>query len=122
MARKEAEAIGVFRKEHCAEIAVSQTYFTVFGNRAGDTERLKTYADFFGCLISLFRSALYSDSRAYCVSPYGVLEADRLSASYYIVAVDAVCKADFLTFFDGTDPVFFKGSVDFVYSSFISFK
>ena len=122
MSRKEAETIGIVREEHCAEIAVAQTYFTVFGNRTGNTERLKTHADLFSRLGSLFRAALYSDSRAYGVRPDCVFKADGLGASYYIVAINALCKADFLTFFYGLDSVFFKGSVYFIYSSFITFK
>ena len=122
MSRKEAETIGIVREEHCAEIAVAQTYFTVFGNRTGNTERLKTYADFFSRLGSLFRAALYSDSRAYGVRPDCVFKADRLNASYYSVNVNAFVKSNFFALFNIFNAVFGETLIDLIDSSFVYFK
>ena len=122
MPREEAETICVVRKEHRAEVSVTETDFSVLGNRAGNTERLKSHADFSGGVGGFLCAALYSDSRAYGVRPDGVFKADGLSASHYIVAIDAVSKTDFLAFFNRRNAVFFQSSIDFVNSSFISFK
>ena len=45
---QEGEAFGLFAEQTGSEVTVTETYFTVVGNRTGDTERLQTDTDGFG--------------------------------------------------------------------------
>ena len=108
MTCKEAEAICIVVKKHCAEVAVAETNFSVFGNGPGDAEALKTDAYCSSCVICLGAALLYSDCRAYGVCPYGVIEADGLGAAYYLFAINALGKADVFAFFNAVDAVFFE--------------
>ena len=62
------------------------------------------------------------DSATYGVSPNCVFKADRLTCAYDFVAIYAFCKTDVSTFFNGRNAIFFKNAIDFLNSSFITFK
>ncbi len=100
MSCQEAEALCLLGKEHLAQVAVTQANLTVFSNRAGDAERLKTDTDCSSSVSSLNTALLDSNSAAYSVSPNCVFKADRLSFSYDLIAVDTLSKCDFLALFD----------------------
>jgi hypothetical protein len=122
VSRKEAEAFRIFRKEHCAQIAVAETYLSVLCNGAGDAERLQADTDSRSRVGSFLAALFDSDSRADCVCPNRIFKADRLCASYDLIAIDTFGKADVFAFFHGRNAVFFQHAVDFVYSSFVTFK
>ena len=42
---EEAEAVGLFLKEHLTEVTMSKTYFSLVSNGTRDTESLKTFTD-----------------------------------------------------------------------------
>ena len=99
MTCEECEALGVFFKEHLAEIAVAETYLAAVGNGAGDAECLKAFADCgggFGCLTA---ALLDSDSGAYGVSPLCVFKADGLNVFNCVINIKAGVFCDFFGFF-----------------------
>ena len=122
MTREEAEALGLLREEHFAEVAVAEADLSVIGDGAGDAEGLEADADGGSSVGSLGAAALDSDGAADGVSPDGVLKADGLGLSHYLVAIDALSKSDFFAFFDGRDAVLGEDRVDLIYSSFVAFK
>ena len=119
---KESEAFGFVAKEHCGEVAVAETDFAVFRDRARNAERLQTDADCFGGVRGFFAVFLDCDCTAYGISPDGVVERDGLDTFYDCVAVNAFVQADFLRVFKGSDAVFFKDTHDFINTSFITFE
>ena len=56
------------------------------------------------------------------LDPNGVFETDRLTCSYDFIAIYTFCKADIFTFFNRGNTVFLQNTVDFLDSSFITFK
>src|SRR5574344_826014 len=82
VACEEAEALAVFRKKTCAEIAVSETDFAVISNRTRKTECLESFAD--SCRSvrtgdsAGFLAFLYSDCRTEHVCPFSIFKADLL--------------------------------------------
>ena len=76
MTCEEAEALCLLGEEHLAEVAVAEADLAVFGDGAGDAERLETDADCGSGVGSLDSAALYSDSAADCVCPDSVFKAD----------------------------------------------
>ena len=122
MSCEEAEALGLLREKHLAEVSVSETDLAVLGNRAGNAECLKSDTDSGSSVGSLGAALLDSDSAAYGVSPYSVLKADRLGLSYDLVAVDSLSKGYIPALFNRGNAVFGENGIDFVNSSFIIFK
>ena len=120
--RKEAEALRLFREEHLAEVAVTETDLAVFGDGAGDAERLKSDTDCGRCVSGLDSAALDSDGAADSVCPNCVFEADGLCASDDFVAVNALCKGDILALLNGGNAVLGENRIYLIYSSFIVFK
>lgn len=119
---EEAEALCLLGEEHLAEVAVTEADLAVFGDGAGDAERLETDADCGSGVGSLDSAALYSDSAADCVCPDSVFKADGLGTSDDLVAVDALCKSDLFALLDGGNAVLSENGVDLVNSSLIVFK
>jgi len=119
---KEAEALSLIGKKHCAKVTVAETNLTVLSNGAGDTEGLKTDTDSSCCLGCLLATLLKSDGGAYSVSPDSVLKADRLGLANDLITVDTCCKSNFLAFLDGGDAIFSENGVDLINSSLITFK
>ena len=101
---------------------MAKTYLSVLRDRTGDTERLQTDTDRSRRVRRFYATFFDRDRRADGVCPNRVFKADGLTSSYDFIAVDTFCKANFFTFFHGGDAVFFKNAVDFINSSFISFK
>ena len=122
MTCEEAEAFRLLGKKHLAEITVTETDLAVFRNGTGNTESLESDTDSGGSISCLFATCLDSDSGAYSVSPYSVFKTDRLSFSYYFIAIYTCGKCDFLAFLDRFDAVICENAVDFINSSLISFK
>ena len=97
---------------------MTDTNLSVVGNRAGDTEGLKTKTDFFSSLSSVLNLFLNSDCAAYNVSPASIFKADRLNALNDVISINACLITDFLSFLNGGDAVLFKLSINLVNSSF----
>ena len=119
---EEAEALGLLGEKHLTEVTVTETDLAVLGNRAGNAEGLESLADS-GCSVCCLGAALLdSDSCAYGVCPYCVLEADRLCRANDIIAVDTLVEGDLLALVDRGDTVFFQCVEDLSLASFITFK
>jgi hypothetical protein len=59
---KKGEALGLFRKQHGCEVAVTEPHFAVLGHRAGDAEGLQPLAQGAGMgLMSILRPLLIAD-------------------------------------------------------------
>ena len=70
---------------------MTETYFSLVSNRAGDAEALKTLADCCSSVGSSCSALLESDCATYCVSPLCVLKADWLDAfNDFAEAVEAM--------------------------------
>ena len=122
VAGKEAEAFGGFGQKHGSEISVAEADLSVFGDRAGYAEALKSLADGDGGVCGLLAALLYGDSAAYGVGPNGVFKADGLGLADYLIAVDPLSKGDLFAFLNRGDTVLSKNRVYFVDSSLIVFK
>ena len=122
VAREEAEAIGLLREQHCAEVAVAKTHLAVLGNRAGNAECLQADADGSSGVRGLGAALLDGDGGTYGVGPAGVLEGDVLDAAHDFAHVDAFVEADLLGFLAGADTVLSKNRKDLVDTTGIRFK
>ena len=105
MSCEEAEAVGLFLKEHLTEVTMSKTYFSLVSNGTRDTESLKTFTDRSSSICSTAAAFLDRNRSAYCVSPASVLKADWLDLLYLIIYVKASILCDLLSFFDGCDAI-----------------
>ena len=101
---------------------MSETNLAVLGNGAGDAEGLKSDTDSGSRVGCLGAALLYGDSRTYGISPYCILEADRLCLTNDLVAVDTRLDGDILAFLDGGNTVFAKNGIDLVGASLVIFK
>ena len=122
MAGQEAEAFGFFAQQHGAQIAVAEAHGALVGHRARNAEALQAQADFFGRFGGGFHAGFNGDGRADGVSPDGVVKSDGLDALDDFFHVNAFVQADFARFFQIFNAGFFQSGVDFVNSSFVSFK
>ena len=122
MPRKEREAFCFLGKEHGSQVAVTESHAALFGDGAGDAERLKALADAAGCVCGRFYPALNSYCRAQGVRPHGVLKGDGLNALYKGFRINACFAADFSCFLKGGNAVFGEADLDFRHTSFFSFK
>ena len=90
VAREEAEALRLLRKEHRAQIAVAKADLAVIGDGAVDAERLQAFADGGSSLSSGLDALLHCDGRAYRVSPARIFKADGLNALDDLVRIKAL--------------------------------
>ena len=119
---EESETSGFFAEKTCCEVAVSETYFAVVGNRTGNAECLQAFADSLGCVGCCFNALLDSDSGAYNVCPFCVLETDFLCVFAHFVGVETLGSADSLCFVDIFDTVFIESGVNLVNAALVTFK
>ena len=119
---QECEALGLLAQQHCAEVAVAEADLAVVGNGAVDAEGLKAFADLAGSLCVGGHAGLQRDGGADGVCPAGVLKADGLNALDDLVGVEALRLADLTAFLNGADAILCEDTVDFVDSSFVTFK
>jgi len=122
MAGEEREALGVFFKQHFAQIAVAETDLAAIRDGAGDAERLQAFADRGGSLGRLAAALLDGDRGAYGVCPLGVFKADRLDVFDHVVHVQTGVFRDLFGLFDGADAVFGELFEDLFFSSVVGFK
>ena len=122
MPRKEREALRFFGKEHGSQVAVTESHAALFGDGAGNAERLQALAYAAGGVCGGFYPALNADGGAQGVRPHGVFKGDGLNAFYKGFNVNAGVFADFPCFFKGGYAVFGEADLDFRHSSFFSFK
>ena len=120
--REEREALGLFSKEHCCEVAVPETDGALLRDGTGDAEALQTDTDGFGGVGGVLAALLDGDGAANGVRPDGVFERDGLHAFDDGFNVDALFGADGFCLFEGGDAVLFERLVDLVDPSFVTFK
>ena len=101
---------------------MAEADLAVFGDRAGDAERLEADADGSGGVSGLGAALLERDGAADGVRPLGVLEADGLGFLDDGIGVDALFLTDGLALIDGGNAVFFQDAEDFRLASLVSFK
>lgn len=77
---------------------MAESDLTVFGDRTGNTKRLKTYTDSGSRLGSALYAFFKSDGTAYRICPDSVFKAYRLRLTYDSVTVNSLCKRDLFTF------------------------
>ncbi len=119
---KECEALCAFSEEHCGKVAVSETDFALLCNGAGNAEGLKSFADCFRSVCGVHAILFDCDCATHGVCPNRVFKANGLDTLDDCIAVNAFFEADCSCFFEVFDAVLSKNAVDFVYSSFITFK
>ena len=91
---------------------MSETYFTVISYRTRNTECLKSDTDSLGSFSSVLAAFLQCDGCSYYISPFGILEADRLRVFASLIRIKTILLANSVSFFDILDTVFVKGSED----------
>ena len=94
----------------------------LFGDGAGNGEGLQPFADHGGGFFGGGHPALKGQRRAHRVGPTGIVETDGLDAADDAGDVDALVIADFFGILQGSDAVIREHLVDFVDSSFVTFK
>ena len=119
---QEAEALSILRKEHLAQVAVSQTYLTVVCHRARNTEGLQALTD--GCCCICCCSAILLDGNGSTdnICPCSILEADRLHALHHIVNVETSVLCQLLSLLDILDTNCIQSLIDLLNTSLVSFK
>ena len=122
MSGEECEALGLLAEQACREVAVSETYLAVVGDRTGDAECLQSLAYRLGGLGCGLHAFLDSDCGAYDIGPLRVLEADLLGVLAHLVGVDALLGADCLGLVDVLDAVFVESGVDLINPALVTFK
>ena len=122
MTCEEAETICFFFKKHGCKVTVTETYFSVFSNRTRDTESLETDTESFSSVSSAFLSGFDCYCSTECISPYSIFKCNRLYTSNDSFYVYTVSKAVVFCFFKRIETVFFNNDIDFINTSFITFK
>ena len=119
---QEAEAVCFLSEQHCAQVTVAKTYFTVFCNRARDAECLQTDTNCFSSFCCFGDAFFQCDCYTQSVSPNRIFKSDWLYAFYDRLNVDALRETEVSGFFQGGHTVFFQSCLNFRHSSFLSFK
>ena len=101
---------------------MTEADFSVLCNGSGNAEGLKPDTDGFGGVRCFLGSFLDRDRAADGVCPACIVESDGLNAFYDLRGIDALVETDLSRIIEIFDSVFFKSSVDLVYSSFVTFK
>ena len=122
VACEECEAASILREEHSAEVAVAETDLAVVSNRTRYAESLEAFADSLSGISSLRAALLDGDGSTERVSPFCILECDRLEIFYDLIRVDALLVADFLSIFNGSQTILFADFVDFINTALIAFE
>jgi hypothetical protein len=78
---------------------MTKTNFSVFCNRAVDTESLQTFAYCFSSISRIFLASFNSYSSTNAVSPASVFKTNWLDSLNDFVWIKAFCFADFTAFF-----------------------
>ena len=119
---QEAETVGLFPQQHCAQVTMSQTYLAVFCNRSRHAECLESDTDCLCCLCCLGDTLFQSDSSAQGVCPYCVFKSDWLYAFDDGLHVDSFGETQVSGFFQRGHSIFLQSCLNFRHSSFLSFK
>ena len=72
---------------------MSETYFTVISYRTRNTECLKSDTDSLGSFSSVLAAFLQCDGCSYYISPFGILEADRLRVFASLIRIKTILLA-----------------------------
>ena len=101
---------------------MAETDLAVVSNRTRYAESLEAFADSLSGISSLRAALLDGDGSTERVSPFCILECDRLEIFYDLIRVDALLVADFLSIFNGSQTILFADFVDFINTALIAFE
>ena len=100
MSGQEGKAFRFFTQQHGCQIAVSQSYLTVIGNRTGDAKSLQTFTNGFGDIISGLIAFRNGNRRSDNICPAGIFKTDRLNAFYDLIDIHTQIIHYLFCFFD----------------------
>ena len=114
MTGQESETFGFVSQQHGAQVAVTQTNFSLFCNRTGDTESFQTDTDRFSGLGGGLYTLFDRNSAAQRVGPGSVFKCDGLYALYNGIGIYALAQAKVASVFEAGKAILGKTLLYFV--------